>query len=65
MNLRSVTVNIGLWVWPSVHFSEVDLFASRAQKVSVIWNSEVSVVQGLLYYWSLWSYNPDLGNSLI
>ena len=30
------------------------------KNVSVIWNSEVSVVRGLLYYWSLWSYNPDL-----
>ena len=30
------------------------------KNVSVIRNSEVSVVRGLLYYWSLWSYNPDL-----
>ena len=31
-------------------------------QVSVIQNSKVSVVQRLLYYWSPWSYNPDLGN---
>ena len=30
------------------------------KNVSVIRNSEVSVVRGLLYYWSLWSYNSDL-----
>ena len=30
------------------------------KNVSDIRNSEVSIVRGLLYYWSLWSFNPDL-----
>ena len=60
----TIFVNIGLWVWPSVHCSKVDLYYCWRvghKNVSAIRNSEVSVVQGLLYYWNLWSYNPDLG----
>ena len=43
----------GLWVWPSVRCSEVDLYYCWQvghKNVSVIWNSGVSVIRELPYY---------------